>query len=56
MVYIVVDELLEEAHCVELLSLILEMVMSLVLALLENDELLSLPVHVLLLAESQFQR
>ena len=39
----------------ELLSLIFEMVMSLVLTLLENNELLSLSIDVCLLAEFQFQ-
>jgi len=49
------NELLEESHGMELLSLIFEMVMSLVLTLLENNELLSLSIDVCLLAEFQFQ-
>jgi len=48
------NELLEESHGMELLSLIFEMVMSLVLTLLENNELLSLSIDVRLLAEFQF--
>lgn len=55
MINIKLNESLKEFHGMELLSLIFEMVVSLVLTLLENNELLSLSIDVCLLAEFQFQ-
>lgn len=52
---VVLDILLEETNSVELLALLFQVVLLLVVALLEPDELLSLEVHLVAVAETHVQ-